>query len=150
VERPPHSNDARCCGASARTVQGYLPQLQAANGRPILFRGGMILSMDPQVGDFENGEMLIQGKKIVAVGTRLQTAAEHIHRGCANRILMPGHDRHPSSLDGHSLPQRRDGLDHSRVSRTRPAPSSTGKQPWDRSIADRRPTTCTLRNWSSI
>jgi len=81
-------------------VAGVLPQLQAANGRPILFRGGMILSMDPQVGDFENGEVLIQGKKIVAVGQRVQTPPNTLIVDAANRILMPGmFDTHHHSTD---------------------------------------------------
>jgi hypothetical protein len=79
---------------------GVLAQLQAANGRPILFRGGMILSMDPQVGDFENGEVLIQGKKIVAVGQRLQLPSNTLIVDAANRILMPGMiDTHHHSTD---------------------------------------------------
>src|SRR5690242_18299580 len=79
---------------------GVLPQLQAANGRPILFRGGMILSMDPQVGDFENGDVLIQGKRIVAVGQRVQTPPNTLIVDAANRILMPGmFDTHHHSTD---------------------------------------------------
>src|SRR6476659_1330080 len=35
--------------------------------QPILLRGGTIVSMDPKVGDFARGDVLIDGKKIVSV-----------------------------------------------------------------------------------
>ena len=47
------------------------------------------MSMDPQVGDFAQGDVLVEGKKIVAVGPNLHAggAAEIDARG---RIVMPG------------------------------------------------------------
>ena len=39
-----------------------------ASREPILLRGGTIVSMDPKVGDFARGDVLIDGKKIVSVG----------------------------------------------------------------------------------
>src|SRR5215813_2111595 len=36
--------------------------------RRILLKGGTILSMDPKVGNLAKGDVLIQGKKIAAVG----------------------------------------------------------------------------------
>ncbi len=45
-----------------------LENLRNANGRAILLKDGIVLSMDSQVGDFEKADVLIQGKKIVSVG----------------------------------------------------------------------------------
>ncbi len=36
-------------------------------GRPILLKGGCVLSLDSAVGDFEQADVLIEGKKISAV-----------------------------------------------------------------------------------
>lgn len=38
------------------------------NTRRILLKGGTIISMDPTVGDFAQGDVLIEGKKISAIG----------------------------------------------------------------------------------
>jgi 5-methylthioadenosine/S-adenosylhomocysteine deaminase len=58
------------------------------NGRRILLRGGIVLSMDRNVGDFEKADVLIEGKKIAAVGPSLKAAAEVID--ATDRIVMPG------------------------------------------------------------
>src|SRR5262249_11892044 len=39
----------------------------AAAGRPILIKGGCVLSLDRAVGDFEQADVLIEGTKISAV-----------------------------------------------------------------------------------
>src|ERR1700746_1171068 len=49
-----------------------------ANHR-VLLKGGTIVSMDPKVGDFVKGDLLIQGKKIAAAGATLQAAGETMH-----------------------------------------------------------------------
>src|SRR4029453_936232 len=46
-----------------------------ATRQPILLKGGTIVSMDPKVGDFAKGDVLIDGKKIVSVGPSDQTKA---------------------------------------------------------------------------
>ena len=58
-------------------------------GRRTIIRGGAVMSMDPQVGDFPRADVLIEGKKILAVGRNLfaGNAAEIDARG---RIVMPG------------------------------------------------------------
>src|ERR1700693_5484361 len=45
-----------------------LESLRNPNGRAILLKGGIVLSMDSQVGDFEKAEVLIQGKKVGSGG----------------------------------------------------------------------------------
>jgi cytosine/adenosine deaminase-related metal-dependent hydrolase len=58
-------------------------------GRRYVIRGGHVMSMDPAVGDFVEGDVLVEGKKIVAVGQNLDVrgAARIDARG---RIVMPG------------------------------------------------------------
>src|SRR5882762_1827883 len=58
-------------------------------GRRYVIRGGHVMSMDPQVGDFVQADVLVEGKKIVAVGPNLNAggAAEIDARG---KIVMPG------------------------------------------------------------
>jgi len=71
-----------------------LPQREAVPagsgtaGRRILLKGGIVLSMDRNVGDFENADVLIEGKKIAAVGPNLKATAEVID--ATDRIVMPG------------------------------------------------------------
>jgi 5-methylthioadenosine/S-adenosylhomocysteine deaminase len=58
-------------------------------GRRYIIRGGSVMSIDPQVGDFVQADVLVGGKKILAVGPNLQAggAAEIDATG---RIVMPG------------------------------------------------------------
>ena len=68
------------------------PEHSGHHGRRLLIRGGAVMSMDPAVGDFAQGDVLIEGKKIVAVGRNLSAgvaggAAVIDARG---RIVMPG------------------------------------------------------------
>jgi cytosine/adenosine deaminase-related metal-dependent hydrolase len=57
-------------------------------GSRILLKGGCVLSLDPNVGDFETADVLIEGSKIVAVRPNLTASAEVIE--AANMIVMPG------------------------------------------------------------
>ena len=65
------------------------PQDSGRPGRRYVIRGGAVMSMDPQVGDFARADVLVEGKKILAVGPNLHAggAAEIDARG---RIVMPG------------------------------------------------------------
>src|SRR5437762_13125544 len=58
-------------------------------GRRYVIRGGHVMSMDPRVGDFAQADVLVEGKKILAVGPNLRAggAAEIDARG---KIVMPG------------------------------------------------------------
>ena len=54
-----------------------------------LIKGGLVLSMDPNVGDFQQGDVLIDGDTIVEVGPNLEAAnAEVID--AAGMIVIPG------------------------------------------------------------
>jgi 5-methylthioadenosine/S-adenosylhomocysteine deaminase len=65
------------------------PEHSGHRNRRYVIRGGAVMSMDRAVGDFEVGDVLVEGKKIVAVGRNLNAggAAEIDARG---RIVMPG------------------------------------------------------------
>jgi hypothetical protein len=60
-----------------------------AQTRRIVLRDGIVLSLDPKVGDFERADVLIEGKKILQVGPNLNAGnAERID--CTGMIVMPG------------------------------------------------------------
>lgn len=74
--------------ASAQNDQGA-PADTGRNGRRYVIRGGAVMSMDPQVGNFPKADVLIDGKKIVAVGPNLgASGAQEID--ATGRIVMPG------------------------------------------------------------
>jgi cytosine/adenosine deaminase-related metal-dependent hydrolase len=56
--------------------------------RRILLKGGTVISMDPKVGDFIKGDVLIEGKKIVDVSANINARAEVIN--ASSRIVIPG------------------------------------------------------------
>lgn len=57
--------------------------------RRILLRGGVVLSLDPKVGDFERADVLIDGRTIAQIAPTISAAdAEVID--CAGSIVMPG------------------------------------------------------------
>src|SRR5262245_49461356 len=50
---------------------GDLPEGSGRPGRRYVIRGGSVMSMDPKVGDFAQADVLVEGKKILAVGPNL-------------------------------------------------------------------------------
>lgn len=56
--------------------------------RRILLRGGTILSMDTQVGDFAKGDVLLVGKKIAEVAPRVE--ADALIVDAEGMIVLPG------------------------------------------------------------
>src|SRR5215468_2640555 len=83
-----------------------LERLLAANPatRRVLLKGGTILSVDPAVGNFAQGDILITGRTIAAVGRDLGAAAQDgnaIVVDAAASILIPGMvDCHRHSWEG--------------------------------------------------
>ena len=61
---------------------------QTGRGNRILLKGGMVLSLDRTIGDLETGDVLIEGKKIVAVQRNISAQAQVID--ASNTIVMPG------------------------------------------------------------
>ena len=58
-------------------------------GRRYLIRGGAVMSMDPAVGDFAQADVLVEGKKILAVGPNLSAGGAAVI-DARGRIVMPG------------------------------------------------------------
>ena len=58
-------------------------------GRRYVIRGGHVMSMDPQVGDFVEADVLVEGKKIVAVRPNLRVGGAGVI-DARGRIVMPG------------------------------------------------------------
>lgn len=54
----------------------------------LILRNGLIMSMDPEIGDLVTGDVLIEGTKITAVGPRLTSDAPVLD--CTGRIVIPG------------------------------------------------------------
>ena len=57
--------------------------------RRILLKGGIVLSLDPKVGDFEKADVLINGKTIAQIGPNLDAGDADVV-DCAGTIVMPG------------------------------------------------------------
>ncbi|HEX6105872.1 MAG TPA: amidohydrolase family protein [Gemmatimonadales bacterium] len=66
-----------------------VPRVEVQDGLRRVLRGGVVLSLDPNVGDFEKADVLIEGKKIVAVGPDLGRVAGR-QLDCTGSIVMPG------------------------------------------------------------
>jgi 5-methylthioadenosine/S-adenosylhomocysteine deaminase len=58
-------------------------------GRRYVIRGGSVMSLDPKVGDFPRADVLVEGKKILAVGPNLH-AGGAAEIDASGRIVMPG------------------------------------------------------------
>jgi 5-methylthioadenosine/S-adenosylhomocysteine deaminase len=72
-----------------------------ASRRPILLKGGTVVSLDPAVGDFATGDVLIDGKKIVAVGNQVKAPAQVEVIDATNTVVIPGFvDAHRHSWEG--------------------------------------------------
>lgn len=59
-----------------------------APGLRVLLKGGVVLTMDAKLGDFEGADVLIDGGKIAAVGPDLPATASVVD--ASNMIVMPG------------------------------------------------------------
>jgi 5-methylthioadenosine/S-adenosylhomocysteine deaminase len=69
--------------------------------QPILLKGGTVVSMDPNVGDFVKGDVLIDGKKIAAVGDQVKAPPQAQVIDATNTIVIPGFvDAHRHSWEG--------------------------------------------------
>jgi 5-methylthioadenosine/S-adenosylhomocysteine deaminase len=68
---------------------GHMPAETGRPGRRYVIRGGAVMSMDPAVGDFQRADVLVEGKKIVAVGPNI-AAGDASVLDARGRIVMPG------------------------------------------------------------
>jgi 5-methylthioadenosine/S-adenosylhomocysteine deaminase len=85
-------------GAAAAGFNLFGPRPAAADdppmgsgrpGRRYVIRGGSVMSLDPKVGDFPRADVLVEGKKILAVGPNLH-AGGAAEIDASGRIVMPG------------------------------------------------------------
>ncbi len=73
----------------AAADHGGPPEDHGKRERRYIIRGGAVMSMDPQVGDFPQADVLIEGKTIVAVGPNLKASGAAVI-DARGRIVMPG------------------------------------------------------------
>jgi 5-methylthioadenosine/S-adenosylhomocysteine deaminase len=86
---------AASCGQAQPGAQGSTTQpatqdfVGDASKRRILLRGGVVLSLDPKVGDFEKADVLIDGKKIAQIAPTIAADGAEVV-DCSGTIVMPG------------------------------------------------------------
>src|SRR5437867_1830413 len=73
--------------APAAAARAAIPT-SGGPGQRVLLKGGVVLTMDPRLGDFEKADVLIEGSKIAAVVPNLPAGAPTID--ASNIIVMPG------------------------------------------------------------
>jgi len=76
-------------GSQPAVAQSAPPPDTGMAGRRYVIRGGAVLSMDPAVGDFAVGDVLIEGKRIAAVARSID-AGDATVIDAAGRIVIPG------------------------------------------------------------
>lgn len=81
---------AAALAAGAGIGSGWPALAQAPRAREgrYLIKGGIVLSMDPAVGDFDRADVLIEGRRIVAVRPDIKASATVID--ASSRIVVPG------------------------------------------------------------
>jgi 5-methylthioadenosine/S-adenosylhomocysteine deaminase len=63
---------------------------QLIQGRPVVFRGATVLTVDPAGQVIDNGDVLVAGDQIQAVGRSLAVPDDAVQIDAAGGILMPG------------------------------------------------------------
>jgi cytosine/adenosine deaminase-related metal-dependent hydrolase len=87
---------------SANPADADLELARVQSARRILLKGGVILSVDPQVGDFASGDILIEDGNIREVRSAIAVSDDSIAIvDASNRIVIPGFvDTHSHSYQG--------------------------------------------------
>lgn len=78
-----------------------LPAVAAEQSAAVLIHGGYVMTMDPQLGDLDGGDVLVQDGRIVAVGRNLAALATQAG-SAAQRIDARGKVVLPGFVDTHS------------------------------------------------
>ncbi len=60
------------------------------SGRPVVFRNATVLTIDPSLGMIENGDVLVDDRRIAAVGRQLVVPDNAVEIDATGGILMPG------------------------------------------------------------
>jgi imidazolonepropionase-like amidohydrolase len=77
-------------GAQEAPRRAVRPVPRVVPGRPVLLKGGTVLSLDPKVGDFDAADVLINGSKVSAVGPNLNDVpANVVVIDAIQSIVMP-------------------------------------------------------------
>ncbi|WP_205665187.1 amidohydrolase family protein [Caldimonas tepidiphila] len=80
------------CGGGEAVAHSQATPPPAGVGEPArrtLIRGGAVMSMDPAVGNFATGDVLLEGRRIVAVGANLSASGAAVIEA-AGMVVMPG------------------------------------------------------------
>lgn len=83
------AGEASAASQGSGLSAGALPSWSGQEGRRLLIRGGHVLSMDPGVGDFAGGDVLVSGNRIEAVGPRLE-AGDAAVVDATGMVVIPG------------------------------------------------------------
>lgn len=83
------SGAAAAQAARTKITAAPLPELSGQDGTRILLKGGIILSMDDDVGNLAKGDVLIEGAKIMEIAPNIEAADAHIV-DASGKIVMPG------------------------------------------------------------
>ncbi|WP_249200400.1 amidohydrolase family protein [Thetidibacter halocola] len=84
------ASGARAADAARTNVSAEsVTQVAGKPGARVLLKGGVVMSVDPEVGNFAKGDVLIEGSKIVAVGADLSAADARVI-DASGKIVMPG------------------------------------------------------------
>lgn len=75
--------------APGQSSTAQMPEAVGEPGRKTLIKGGAVLSMDPKVGNFPVGDVLLDGDKIVEVGANIE-AGDAAIIDAAGMVVMPG------------------------------------------------------------
>jgi hypothetical protein len=85
-------------------ILARLHKANANSRRRILLKGGTVITMDPAVPDLVKGDILIEGKRIAAIGADLSAAAsggQSVVVNAEGTIVIPGMvDCHQHSWEG--------------------------------------------------
>src|SRR5436309_4481391 len=74
---------------AAAQANSDAPSDSGKPGRRYIIRGGSVMSMDRSVGDFPQADVLVEGKKILAVGPNLHAGDAGVI-DARGKIVMPG------------------------------------------------------------
>ena len=105
---PPAAPWRRCCNPAKRVAQvadtgNSDAELSRVQGqRRILLKGGVVLTLDPQVGDFAKADVLIEDGKIREISPNIAVSGDAVAViDASNRVVIPGFvDTHSHSYQG--------------------------------------------------
>jgi cytosine/adenosine deaminase-related metal-dependent hydrolase len=87
--RPATATPVESAGLRSATPGELQDLVGDGRKRRILLRGGVVLSLDRKVGDFEIADVLVDGKTIAAVGANISAGDAEVV-DCTGTIVMPG------------------------------------------------------------